>query len=381
MEQCQKLLAMIGGNGAQTNTIAMENNVAFDQPSCSQSTPLVGNLKHSIFFAKLVNRTALGVDSWVMDTGASDHIVCFVSLFQSYTIVSHYVVELPNGESAHVTHIGIVKFSNSLILEHVLCVPSFSFNLLSVSQLTQKLPLSLVFLSQYCFIQDLSCWKTIGMGEVHNGLYLLQKGTSRTTPLSDHLSNHKSFKSAFSSSVSSKDMSILWHFRLSHPSLSRMSVLQNILPYFSSKCTDVCTICPLAKQKRLPSPSQNNLCNEPFSLIHVDVWGPYYVCTHDDFKFFLTIVDDATRSTWVYLMKAKSNVKHLLISFYNMVYTQFDIGIKVIRSDNAFEFSLPNFYNAHGIVHQKTSAYTPQQNSIVERKHQHLLNVARSLKL
>ena len=51
--------------------------------------------------------------------------------------------------------------------------------------------------------------KTIGVGEVHNGLYLLQKGTSRTTPLSDHLSNHKSFKSAFSSSVSSKDMSIL----------------------------------------------------------------------------------------------------------------------------------------------------------------------------
>ena len=81
MEQCQKLLAMFGGNGAQTNTIAMENNVAFDQPSCSQSTPLVGNLKHSIFPAKLVNITAFGVDSWVMDTRASDHIVCFVSHF------------------------------------------------------------------------------------------------------------------------------------------------------------------------------------------------------------------------------------------------------------------------------------------------------------
>ena len=114
----------------------MENNVAFDQPSCSQSTPLVGNLKHSIIYAKLVNRTAFGVDSWVMDTRAGDHIVCSVSLFQSYTTVSHYVVELPNGESAHVTHIGIVKFSNSLILEHVLCVHFFSFNLLSVSQLT-----------------------------------------------------------------------------------------------------------------------------------------------------------------------------------------------------------------------------------------------------
>ena len=148
---------MIGGNDAQNNAIAMANNVSFNQGSTSQSTPLAGNLKHSIFFAKLVNRTASSNDTWVMDTGASDHIICFISLFQSYTTVSHYVVDLPNGESTHVTHIGSVKLLASLILEHVLCVPSFSFNLLSISQHTQKLPLCLLFLSQFCFIQGLSC--------------------------------------------------------------------------------------------------------------------------------------------------------------------------------------------------------------------------------
>ena len=220
------------------------------------------------------------------------------------------------------------------------------------------------------------------MGEVQNGLYLPQKCTSRTTPsLSNHFSTNKSFKSAFSSFVSNKNMSILWQFRLGHPSLSKMTFLHNVLPSFSAKRIDVCTIFPLAKQKRLPFPSYNNLCNAPFSLIHVDVWGPYSVCTHDDFKFFLTIVDDATRSTWVYLMKAKSDVKHLLISFYNMISTQFNTGIKAIRSDNAPEFSLPDFYSAHGIIHQKSCAYKPHQNSVVERKHQHLLNVARSLRL
>ena len=80
-------------------------------------------------------------------------------------------------------------------------------------------------------------------------------------------------------------------------------------------------------------------------------------------------------------MKSKLDVKHLLPSFYTMVYTQFNIGIKSIRFDNAIEFSLIDFYSAHGIVHQKSCAYTPQQNSVVERKHQQLLNVARSLKL
>ena len=81
MEQCQKLLAMIGRTDAQTNIVAMANNVAFNQASCSLSTPLAGNLKHSIFPTKLMNITAFGVDTWVMDTGASDHIVWPVSLF------------------------------------------------------------------------------------------------------------------------------------------------------------------------------------------------------------------------------------------------------------------------------------------------------------
>ena len=127
---------MIGGFDSQNSPIAMANSVSSNQASTSQSTLLAGNLKHSIFFAKLVNRFAFGGSNWVLDIGASDHIACSLSLFHSYIVVSHCVVELPNGESAHVTHIGTVKLSNSLTLEHVLCVPSFSFNLVSVSQLT-----------------------------------------------------------------------------------------------------------------------------------------------------------------------------------------------------------------------------------------------------
>ena len=82
---------MIGGQVVASTPIGMANNVSFP---LQQPTPLAGNhfmprsvfdLKHSIFAAKIVNKTAFGHKTWVIDTGASDHIVCSISLFQSYT--------------------------------------------------------------------------------------------------------------------------------------------------------------------------------------------------------------------------------------------------------------------------------------------------------
>ena len=77
--------------------------------------------------------------SWIFDSGASNHICTSLSFFSSYPTVHKGIsVQLPNGSHALVTHIGIVHCSSSLILKDGFHIPSFKFNLLSISQLTNS---------------------------------------------------------------------------------------------------------------------------------------------------------------------------------------------------------------------------------------------------
>ncbi|RVW88895.1 Retrovirus-related Pol polyprotein from transposon RE2 [Vitis vinifera] len=76
---------------------------------------------------------------------------------------------------------------------------------------------------------------------------------------------------------------------------------------------------------------------------------------------------------------AKSDVANIFPAFYNIVYTQYGVKIKLVRSDNALEVAFTDFFRDKGILSFYSCVDTPQQNSVVERKHLHLLNVAGAL--
>ncbi|GKD52855.1 retrovirus-related pol polyprotein from transposon TNT 1-94, partial [Tanacetum coccineum] len=119
-----------------------------------------------------------------------------------------------------------------------------------------------------------------------------------------------------------------------------------------------------------------------FELVHIDIWGPYKVPTNRKFRYFLTIVDDCSRGTWVYLLEHKSDVFDALKSFLKFVATQFEKQVKIVRSDNDLEFVKGRcgpYLEIQGIVHQTSCVDRPQQNGRAERKHRHILDTARAL--
>ena len=266
------------------------------------------NLSHSIFSAHIIDRQAYKSNDWIIDTSAIDHMAHSVSCLTTITSIINTFVYIPNGEKALVTHIGTVHISDNLILYGVLCVPSFTFNLISISQLTKSLFCCLVFLGSFCFIQDLANWNIIRLGKATKGLYLLHH---RVPPPSVLVVSSRIFVSVPSVKFNSVQAD-LWHFRLGHPSYAKLSLLNNLVSVLPANKTICYDICHFSKQKRLSFPTSHHVSHCVFDLVHCDLWGAFSIPTIEGYKFFLTIIDDYSRCTWVYLLKSKSETSTLI---------------------------------------------------------------------
>jgi hypothetical protein len=142
-----------------------------------------------------------------------------------------------------------------------------------------------------------------------------------------------------------------------------------------------CDVCQRAKQRRDKFFVSENKTFGIFDLIHCDLWGPYRTVSSCGASYFLTIVDDFSRAVWIYLLVDKTEVSSMLKRFFAMVERQFARKVKIFRSDNGTEFTcLKSYFFDQGIIFQTSCTGTPQQNGRVERKHQHILNVARALR-
>lgn len=111
-----------------------------------------------------------------------------------------------------------------------------------------------------------------------------------------------------------------------------------------------CSICPLVKPTHLPFKDSESHALVPFDIVHLDVWRPYRVPTMKGYRYFLTVFDDCTRTTLIFVMRNKSEVVLHIKNFLVMIKNQFH--------------SCRSLFQELDIVHQ-TSSFT-QQNGRVE---------------
>lgn len=119
----------------------------------------------------------------------------------------------------------------------------------------------------------------------------------------------------------------------------RASFSSSLESYYEYICSPTnvnthCDICHFSKQVRLPILVRDSKSTSAFDIVQCDVWGPYKNSTLDNCTLFLTIIDDFTKCTWVYLMSTKIQVFSLIKNFIAYVSAQFKTYVQIRRSDN-----------------------------------------------
>ena len=250
----------------------------------------------------------------------------------------------------------------SLPLTSILYVPDFPFNLISISKLTRDHHCVLTFSHNSVTLQDRSTGKTISIRHESQGLFHL------SSPLC-------------SIACTSTAAPILLHSCLGHPSLSKF---WKPIPYFSSLSSLECESYQLRKHTCVSFPKcLDPRTKSPFELLHTNVWEPSRSASTLGFCYFVTFINDYSRCTWLFLMKTQTESFSIFQKFHAEIRTQFNTSIRIL-SDNAKEyFSMPfsSYMSSHGILHQSSCAYIPQQNVPVERKNRHLVETSCTLLL
>ncbi|GJV31510.1 retrovirus-related pol polyprotein from transposon TNT 1-94 [Tanacetum coccineum] len=310
---------------------------------------------------------------WYLDFGCSKHITRNRSQLTNFFNKFLGTVKFSNDQIAKIMGFGDYKIENFTI-SRVYYVEGLGHNLFSVGQFCDS-NLEVAFHKHTCCVRNLEGVDLL-TGSRGTNLYTLSIGDMmKSSPIC-------------LLSKASKTKSWLWHRRLSHLNFGTINQLakQGLvrgLPKLKFEKDHLCSACSLGKNKKQShKPKSEDTNQEKLYLLHMDLCGPIRVESINGKKYILVIVDDYSRFTWVKFLRSKDEAPEFIIKFLKMIQVCLNASVMNIRTDNGTEFvnqTLRSYYEDVGISHETSVARTPQQDGVVERRNQTLVEATRTM--
>jgi len=165
----------------------------------------------------------------------------------------------------------------------------------------------------------------------------------------------------------------LWHDRLGHAN-SKTLVKIPKLELKSCEKVDVCSTCFQGKQRDKNHPKSGKSCDrpaeKPLDGIHSDVVGKIKESSLGGPNYVVNFIDEYSRFGVTICLKSKDQVAKGFESYKLYVEKFHGYGIKVVQTDNGFEYMCHAFqecFSESGISHQRSPPYSQFQNGIAER--------------
>lgn len=322
------------------------------------------------FHANSANNASSKSNEWYIDSGASRHMTANRNWLSNVKNSPIAEITAANNSKMAVSACGSVALrvdSGNIEIKNVLCVPELTNNLLSVAQIVEN-GNTVVFDRNGCSVYNEED-DLIVQAKVSNGVYKLEN------------------QNVSCMQATATDELMTWHRRLGHINYADLRKMKNGIVdgiSFAESSSGIadCEVCMEGKQTRASFNHTGSRAKNLLDLVHSDVCGPMENSSIDGARYFLTFIDDHSRKVFVYFLKAKSDVFETFKNFKQMAENQTERKIKVIRSDGGKEYcnhEFENFCKRSGIVHQKTNAYTPEQNGVSERMNRTLVERAKCM--
>lgn len=309
-------------------------------------------------------------EKWIVDSGTTSHMVNNEKCLNNTERINSKIGVAKTNETMTARKIGSMSFEECT-LKDVMYVPDLRVNLLSVNAITENEG-EVIFTKEKVIIKRKN--EEILQGrKQENGLYEID------------LHPDEMNRSLMIEKIGSTEK---WHKKLGHLSLTEMKKLLDISSGVEVTATDLkkteklCETCMKAKQSRLPFNGQKIRTKRPLELIHTDLCGPVDPPTWDRKRYILTLIDDYTHFTMVYLLKNKHETAETVKEYVQQVEAKWNYKVSRMKSDNGREYvnnNLINWAKAKGIEMNYTVPYSPQMNGTAERLNRTLMEKARAL--
>lgn len=311
---------------------------------------------------------------WFLDSGCSNHMSGNKEWFTQLDETFKHSVKLGNDSKLMVMGKGRIKLEvagQTRTVSDVFYVPELRNNLLSIGQLQER---------------GITITIKHGVCKLYHPIHgVIMESIMTANKMFVVIANILKSPSCFNTQI--EEPSEIWHRRYGHLSYKNLALLHNKgmvrgLPDIKIP-TKRCTKCMLGKQQREAMPKKSNWrATKKLQLIHSDICGPISPASYSKKRYILTFIDDYSRKLWVYFLNEKSEAFVTFKNFKIMVEKECGLSMCSLRTDRGGEFNskeFSEFCKTQGIRRQLTTAYTPQQNGVAERKNRTILNMVRCL--
>lgn len=137
--------------------------------------------------------------------------------------------------------------------------------------------------------------------------------------------------------LTQKDETNLWHQRLRHLNfrnltrLSKKGIVKDH-PKLSKVDNLICKSCQMGKQIRVSHKKVISIrTTRSLELLYMDLAGPTRTESLGGKKYFMVVVNDFSRYTWVSFLRGKSEAFNEFLNIYKWIQVEKDLTIKRIQ--------------------------------------------------